>query len=80
MTVNVDSKIDERTPNCKTSYVDEYHAPGRESCETLHIDCGCDECPSKTEATPDVQLQLNSGNNSTTVVARVYFITPQTGQ
>ena len=68
--INEDYEDDERTPNCMISYSDdEYNATGWESCETLHMNCGCDECPSKIEATPDVQPQLNSGNNSTIVVA-----------
>ena len=50
------SEDDECTPNCMISYGDdEYYATGLESCETLHIDCGCDECPSKTEASSDVK-------------------------
>ena len=65
--INEGSQDDECIPNCMISYSDdEYHATGRENCETLHVDCGCDECPSKTEATPDVQQQRN---NSTTVAA-----------
>ena len=62
---NVDYNSDYN--NCTISYDGEHHTNKKENCKILMVKYECDECPSSPEATPEVQQQFTSDNNSTIV-------------